>query len=61
LSDPCYEWPKFRPRIEAARIADMPDREERRAALDKLPECWRGWVKILVSAAFYHKGKGRGA
>lgn len=61
MSDPVYEWPKFRPRIEAARISAMTDREERRAALERLPECWRGWVRILVEAAFYHKGRGRGA
>lgn len=61
MAAPEFEWPKFRPRIEAARISAMTDRDERRTALERLPECWRGWVKILVEAAFYHKGRSRGA
>jgi len=41
-----------RPRHYAAEIIEMKSPEERRAALDHVPEEWREWVRHLVKDAF---------
>ncbi len=46
-----YKWP----REYAAEILEFKTAEQRRAALQKVPEEWRAWVKELVTDVYYKK------
>ena len=43
------------PRQYAFQIIDLPTKEERRAALEKVPEEWRPLVKSHVEIAYERK------
>ena len=42
----------MRPRQYAAQIIALKTREERRAALEEVPEEYRAWVRTLVVMAY---------
>jgi len=43
-----FKWP----RQWAAKIIQLPTREQRREALEQVPEKWRDWVRNLVEDYF---------
>jgi len=48
-----------RPREYAAEICDLKTREERRAALDKVPDKYKDWVASYVTISFSIKKQRR--
>lgn len=53
-----YHYEKF-PRHYADEILAMKTREERRAALDKVPEHWKELVQLNVELGFQHRKRMR--
>lgn len=45
-----------RPRAYAAEIIKLRTKEERRAALEDVPDKFRDWVKDLVTTEFERRG-----
>ncbi len=48
MTDTDFKWP----RQWAAEIIRLPSREQRREALERVPEPWRDWVRELVEDYF---------
>lgn len=46
-----------RPRMYAQEIIGLPDRQQRKEALEKVPEKFREWVRGYVERYFYLKRK----
>lgn len=50
-----------RPRHYAGEISILKSREERLAALNRVPQKWRSWVRELVEDACMKKKNGKNA